>query len=224
MRTLAIRLRQMARLPIAAALLLLGCERELDELETDGIEAAIEAVDEAQVHTAPEVRLSTEVVTPNGPLGDPGAPPKGYVEMIPQARSAPEYGNAVLLIEPNEEVVVPIFVGGTEALSIRLRLEKRRFSRPLTHDLLDEMVGKLGAKMVRAQVDSLEENVYIGTVVMKKGTEFIKFDARPSDAIALAIGNKAPIFVSRKVLEQVGIKADQLDDERHVKAPDPVQL
>ena len=206
------------------ALTLVGCTQETVELDVAGIEAAIDAVDGAQVNHAPEIKLSQDVVTPDDPKGDASSPPKGYVEMTPEARSGPDYGNAILLIEPKEEVVVPIFVGGTEALSIRLRLEKRRFSRPLTHDLLDEMVGKLGAKMIRAQVDALEENVYIGTVVLKRGAQFIKFDARPSDAIALAIGNKVPIFVSRKVLDQAGIKANDLDNERAVKAPDPVAL
>ena len=201
---------------------LLGCQEEAVELDTEGIEEAIDAVDGAQVNQAPEIKLSQEVVTPD--KGDASSPPKGYVQMTPEARSGAEFGNAILLIAPKEEMVVPIFIGGTEALSIRLRLEKRRFSRPLTHDLLDEMVGKLGGKMIRAQVDALEENVYIGTVVLKRGEEIIKFDARPSDAIALAIGNKVPIFVSKKVLDQAGIKADQLDDERAVKAPDPVAL
>jgi bifunctional DNase/RNase len=201
------------------ALVLVGCEQELVELEADGVEAAIDAVDEAQVHEPPPIKLSTDVVRPE--KGDPVAPPAGYVEVIVQA--GPDFGNEVRLMEPNEELVVPIYVGGTEALSIALRLHKRPFSRPLTHDLLDEMVEKLGAKVVRAQVDALVDDVYIGTVVLKKGTEFIKFDARPSDAIALAIGNRAPIFVSRKVLEIAGIKADQLD-ERRKKPHDPVEL
>ncbi|HZO12375.1 MAG TPA: bifunctional nuclease family protein, partial [Polyangiaceae bacterium] len=190
--------------------------------DAEGIEEAIDAVDGAQVNQAPEIKLSQEVVTPDN--GDASSPPKGYMQMTPEARSGPEFGDVILLIAPNKEMLVPIFIGGTEALSIRLRLEKRRYSRPLTHDLLDDMVGKLGGKMIRAQVDALEENVYIGTVVLKRGEEIIKFDARPSDAIALAIGNKVPIFVSKKVLDQAGIKADQLDEKRAVKAPDPVAL
>ena len=70
------------------ALWLLGCQEEAVELDTEGIEEAIDAVDGAQVNQAPEIKLSQEVVTPDN--GDASSPPKGYVQMTPEARSVLE--------------------------------------------------------------------------------------------------------------------------------------
>jgi hypothetical protein len=205
-------------------LLPLGCEvATAAELDDAGMTEVLAALEEAGAREPEAVQLGSEVLTGDVRPAE-AQPPPGYVEMMAQARSGPSFGNAVLLLEPNEEIVVPIFIGGTEALSIQLRLEKRRFSRPLTHDLLDQMLSKLGAKMLRAQVDALEDSVYIGTVVLKQGAQVLSFDARPSDAIALAVGNAVPIFVSRKLLDEAGIRADQLDDERPQKAANPVAL
>jgi bifunctional DNase/RNase len=137
--------------------------------------------------------------------------PEGYVLVTPVAKSDPAYGNVVMLTDAISQKLVPIFIGGTEGLSIELRLARRKFTRPLTHDLLDEAVGALGAKMVRAQVDGLRDGVYVGTVVLVRGGQTLALDARPSDAIALAIGNDAPIYLSKKLLDQAGIALSELD-------------
>lgn len=136
-------------------------------------------------------------------------------------------GDAVLLVEEGKRRAVPIFIGGTEALSIQLRLKKQPFNRPLTHDLLDSSIQKLGGKVESVRVDKIESNVFHGTLVLKNGSQQIELDARPSDAIAIAIGNEAPIHVARKVLEHAGLDLDQAedadagaDDER----PPPVTL
>jgi bifunctional DNase/RNase len=120
-------------------------------------------------------------------------------------------GKAVLLADPAGQIVVPIFVGGTEGLSIELRQEKRRYQRPLTHDLLDSVMRELGGELDKVQVDDLKSNVFIGTVFVRQGTRVVPIDARPSDAIALALGADAPIFVARKVVEAAGVRRDQLD-------------
>ena len=119
-------------------------------------------------------------------------------------------GGAVLLVDEADQIAVPIFIGGTEANSIQLRLRGEHFVRPLTHDLLDEMLRRLNAKLAKVQVDDLRDNTFIGSVTLVAAGKVQHFDARPSDAIALAVGNHVPIYVKRTVLDRAGVKLDQL--------------
>lgn len=191
-----------------------------------GFEAALAAVGQApRVSKAEAPQAATQEQlhrTDDTPIAN-GAP-KGYVVVTPTARSGPAFGNAVLLFEPNDQVIVPIFIGGTEALSIQLRLKQQRYTRPLTHDLLDNVMKKLGAKMVRAQVDALRERIYVGTIVLKSGKQLIEIDARPSDAIAMAIGNKVPIYVAKTLIDQAGIRISDIEQTRPPKEVEPIAL
>lgn len=184
--------------------------------------AAIGAIDAAQ-RRSPPVELAPEAIegrpTTRGEAS--AAAPEGYVRVEPVARSG-SFGHAVILVDRPGERVVPIFIGGTEALSIELRLAGRKFTRPLTHDLLDAMLEEVGVALVRAQVDALEDGVYLGTVVARRGDEILTFDARPSDAIALAIGHGVPIFVAERVLEAV--PKEDFDDSAKRERPDPIAL
>ena len=108
------------------------------------------------------------------------------------------------------QVAVPIFIGGTEALSIELRHNKRRYARPLTHDLLDAIMTKLGGKLVHIQIDAIRDDTFVGAVFVRKGDAILEVDARPSDAIALAIGSRVPIYVAEKVLEKAGMSREEL--------------
>jgi uncharacterized protein len=202
-------------------MVLSGCEEPL-ALDDAGMEAAMGTIREAQSVEAP-LEVAPQVIEGRPPLRDEGASdvPEGYVRVEPVARSG-EFGHAVILVDKREERMVPIFIGGTEALSIQLRLERKKFTRPLTHDLLDSMLKELDVTMVRSQVDALEGGIYLGTVVVRRGDKTITFDARPSDAIALAIGNGVPIFVSERVLE--AIPQDDFDDAKKRDRPDPVAL
>ena len=105
-----------------------------------------------------------------------------------------------------KQTMLPIFVAEAEALSIHLRRDKRRFVRPLTHDLLDDILRRLGAELVKIHIDDIRGKTFVGAVFVRSGDKVFEVDARPSDAIALAIGNRAPIFVSKRVLERAGIK------------------
>ncbi len=136
--------------------------------------------------------------------------PDGYVEVkASQVVDLPE-GGAVLLVDEADGVAVPIFIAGTEASSIQLRLHGEHYPRPLTHDLLDDMLRRLHATITKVQVDDLRDNTFIGSVTLVAGGKVQHFDARPSDAIALAIGNHVPIYVKRTVIERAGVKLDQL--------------
>jgi hypothetical protein len=202
----------------------LGCQPDSLELDDDGITAAIRAIEAAQAKEAEAILVEGETVRGTAPdNGDADHPPEGYVRMTATARSGPAFGDAILLMDDEGKTVVPIFVGGTEALSIRLRLMNKRYPRPLTHDLMDDTITKLNAKVIRAQVDALDSDVYIGTLVLKRGNEILRLDARPSDAMAMAIGNAVPIYVAADVLKQAGIAVDKLDNDKpsHV---DPISL
>lgn len=135
------------------------------------------------------------------------APPAGYVELAVQdVVATPHGGPAVLLRDAAGVHLVPIFVGGTEALSIELRHSRRRYVRPLTHDLLDAVLEKLGGSVIRVQIDGIKQDTFVGSVYVKRGRDVFKLDARPSDAIALALGSVAPIFVSPDVVEQAALE------------------
>lgn len=150
-------------------------------------------------------------------------PPGGYV--IARVLDVISIGqsDAVILVEPGNERVVPIFVGGSEALSIRLRNEGQRFHRPLTHDLLDALVKRLGGEVVKVQVDDLRGNTFVGRVFVWNGERLVDVDARPSDAIALAIGNHAPIFVAKRVFDAAGLRRKDIEDpeRRRIELPSP---
>ncbi|MBK7580427.1 MAG: bifunctional nuclease family protein [Myxococcales bacterium] len=148
----------------------------------------------------------------------PVAIPDGYARVhVGGVTRLPHGGDAVLLVEDGKLLAVPIFIAGTEALSIQLRLKKQSFDRPLTHDLLDASIQKLGGKVESVRVDKLEKSVFYGTVVLSRDGKLIELDARPSDAIAIAIGSGVPIHVSRKVLAHAGLDLSQAD----VDVPSP---
>jgi bifunctional DNase/RNase len=143
--------------------------------------------------------------SPSGRLAK--GPPEGYVqlEVAGVAAAGPE-GFAVVLVDGDREMAVPIFVGGTEALSIELRHNRRRYARPLTHDLLDAIMHELGGELVKIHIDDIREDVFVGAVFVRVGARVFEVDARPSDAIALALGSRVPIYVSPAVVGKAGIK------------------
>ncbi|HEY3233611.1 MAG TPA: bifunctional nuclease family protein [Polyangiaceae bacterium] len=77
--------------------------------------------------------------------------------------------------------------------------------RPLTHDLLDSMVTRLGGQIHSVRVERLDHGVFYGIVVLKTRGTLVEFDARSSDAVALAVGNGVPIFMAQSVLDQAGM-------------------
>ena len=133
-------------------------------------------------------------------------PPKGFVEMTVASVMEHRGNQAVVLKTLSGDYTLEIWIGPSEAFVIDLRLNRRRFQRPLTHDLLDSIMRELGGKLVKIQVDDLKDNTFVGTVFVKRNKKVIPIDARPSDSIALAIGNRAPIFVAEKVLKRAGRK------------------
>jgi bifunctional DNase/RNase len=96
-----------------------------------------------------------------------------------------------------------IFIGLFEVSAIERIVKERPSERPLTHDLVAAMVDALEGKIVRAVIDDLKDDTYFAKVLLKRGKEEVAVDARPSDAITLALKVDAPIYVAEKVMKAV---------------------
>jgi bifunctional DNase/RNase len=123
----------------------------------------------------------------------------------------------VILRDADGQRVLPIWVGPTEANAIALQIENLSPPRPMTHDLLRDVVGALGATVSRVVISDLRGSTFYAYLELRRGDEVILVDARPSDALALAARTKAPIFVRSSVLEQersMDVATDQADQDR----------
>ncbi len=107
----------------------------------------------------------------------------------------------VILQEQQGERVLPIWIGPAEASAIAMELAGVRFARPLTHDLLKQIVVGLGAELRKVIVTRVQDNTYYAELHIYRGDQIVQVDARPSDSIALALRLKAPIFTSEGLLE-----------------------
>jgi bifunctional DNase/RNase len=122
------------------------------------------------------------------------------------------YNNAYIVILRDEEQaeMLPIWVGKSEASSISFALEEITTPRPMTHDLMKSVLDTVDAKVISVVVTDMKENTYYSKIhLMYEDSEFA-IDSRPSDAIALALRSKAPIFASEEVLrKQASEELDQ---------------
>ncbi len=107
----------------------------------------------------------------------------------------------IVLKDIGSDVVLPIWVGIFEANAIALELEKTATPRPMTHDLLRNLARGLNAQVRKVVVSEMRDDTYFAVIWMEQAGETVTLDARPSDAIALALRWDCPIYVSRVVLE-----------------------
>ena len=106
----------------------------------------------------------------------------------------------VLLKDPQSEALLPIWVGLYEANAIALEVEKSQTPRPLTHDLLKNLIHGLNAHVQRVVVTELKDDTFYAVIWMEQNGEIVALDSRPSDALALALRTDCPIFVDEEVL------------------------
>lgn len=114
----------------------------------------------------------------------------------------------VILVRDQKERTVPIVIGRSEAMAISIALEGHSADRPLTHDLLNNVISKLGGKVERILIDDLWNSTYYAKISITADNRQLEIDSRPSDAIALALRAKAPIFMAEHVLESAGLKEE----------------
>ena len=122
----------------------------------------------------------------------------------------------VILKDRDNKLNLPIWIGLLEATAMATELEGIKMARPMTHDLLRNMLGELGATVEAAEITELRENTYYARIQVKtREGKTLEIDSRPSDAICLALRTKSPIYVAKKVLE--------LSSELHEAASEPGQ-
>ena len=119
----------------------------------------------------------------------------------------------VVLKDDAEKFFLPIWVGIFEANAIALQLENVSTPRPMTHDLLRNMIAELDARVTRVVINDLRDSTFFAQIRVIIGERTLELDARPSDAIALALRADAPIYVAQSVLEQAQTISPDSDDQ-----------
>lgn len=124
---------------------------------------------------------------------------------------------ALILTEVNGVRRLPIIIGSFEAQAIALELENIKPPRPMTHDLLKNIVQSFDAVVNHVIINDLSEGTFYSKIVLERGDELYEVDARPSDAIALAVRFGTQIFVNERILKEAGIRTDQEAGETEPK-------
>jgi bifunctional DNase/RNase len=120
----------------------------------------------------------------------------------------------VILKELSGERELYIWIGPVEAMALQRAISKEVFQRPLTHELLRNLVDKLGARLEHIEIDDLKDHTYYATIYLKTpDARLVTIDARPSDSLVLATWSGAPIFVSERVIQGMS-ETETMDDSR----------
>jgi hypothetical protein len=122
--------------------------------------------------------------------------------------------HVVILREADTERYLPIWIGSWEAQSIAMKLQGVEAERPLTHDLLATILEDLGVSVRRIVVSDLADETYRARIVLVQGGSDFEVDARPSDAIALAVRVSAPIFATESVLDRAGVMPEADEEQK----------
>ncbi len=109
----------------------------------------------------------------------------------------------IILKEVDGERHFPIVIGSAEALAIDRRLKGVPFPRPMTHDLLANVIEHLGGKLEKIEITHLQSRTFFAKIFIRQDGQLIEADSRPSDAIALGIANSVPIYVADDILDDV---------------------
>lgn len=115
---------------------------------------------------------------------------------------------SVVVLEPMEETtgqasrIVPIWIGSTEAAQLGIALEQAKLPRPLTHDLFLDALTNLDATVDHVLIDDVKKQTFYAKLVLRQGGRLIALDARPTDALALALRQHAPLHMTEEVLER----------------------
>lgn len=126
---------------------------------------------------------------------------------------------ALVLAEENGQRRIPIIIGGAEAQAIAIELEGLNPLRPLTHDLFLGVAKAFNIEMLEVNIFKLEEGIFYSELICTNGGEEVKIDARTSDAIALALRFKCPIYTNEDVLVKAGIYIDFEEKAKEADTP-----
>ncbi|GAC1330863.1 MAG: bifunctional nuclease family protein [Candidatus Dormibacteria bacterium] len=148
---------------------------------------------------------------------------RGYTEMqVDSIRvHMPSGQHVVILKDRSAERYLPIWIGIYEANAIALKITGVTPERPITHDLMTNIFGELGARVTSVEVSSLASDVFYARIFLAVDGRNLDIDARPSDAIALAVRAEVPILVSDDVLERAAVSPDSSDDDSTEELGEP---
>ena len=123
----------------------------------------------------------------------------------------------VVLHDLDNRKALPIWIGSAEASAIIRCIEGLVVARPMTHDLVANIIEKTGYKLDKIEINDVEEETYYATLFLSKGDETLEIDARPSDAIAVAMRAEAPIFVTANVLLNGSVSTKDEEEAQEFK-------
>jgi bifunctional DNase/RNase len=123
----------------------------------------------------------------------------------------------VILKDTENKLNLPIWIGLLEATAMATEIEGIKMARPMTHDLLKTILGEVGCSVESVEITELKENTYYASVNLNLAGRQVMIDSRPSDAIALALRTKSPIYVAKAVLEASSMLQQNEDAERTVE-------
>jgi bifunctional DNase/RNase len=118
----------------------------------------------------------------------------------------------VILRDPENKLNLPIWIGLLEATAIATELEGIKMARPMTHDLLRNVLDELEATVERVDITDLRDNTYYAVISVRVAGVERQIDSRPSDAISLALRTESPIYVAKAVLEASSVLQQQIDE------------
>jgi bifunctional DNase/RNase len=134
----------------------------------------------------------------------------------------PRSNQPVIILRPLEDEdqkrLLPIWIGQPEATAILLALEGVDLPRPLTHDLMKNVLETLDAYIERVEITRVEEGTFFAALVVRAEERMLAVDARPSDSIALAVRSGAPMFVADDVMNLAAVSDETVDEEAEMKA------
>jgi uncharacterized protein len=124
----------------------------------------------------------------------------------------------VLLKTADGNKFLPIWIGHSEAAAILMKLQGASTPRPMTHDLVTDMLEQLDAQVTRITVTELKENTFYASITVAQNGSEVEIDSRPSDAIALAVRAEAPIYANERVIEESAIEfeGEEVNEEEIV--------
>ncbi len=126
----------------------------------------------------------------------------------------------VILREINAERYLPIWIGVYEAEAITIALQEVEVARPLTHDLLKNIFHVFNARILRVEVAALRDDTFYGNIIAEINGQSVSIDARPSDALNLAVRARVPIYVAKSVMDIAGVVPEKdLQGETHESLP-----
>jgi hypothetical protein len=118
--------------------------------------------------------------------------------------------NHAVVLTSEDGTVLPLFVTEEAAIAIAFRLAHRQTPHPLAADLADRIVSRLGGEVLEVRIEDIQDHIFYGRVFLRQGSRRVAIDARPSDAIALALSGGARIFATQRVMAQGGVTREQI--------------